>query len=120
MGKDIQASRRKFLKTAALGAAAAVVGGGLRTPARAQTPDKVDPSDPLAQALHYVADASKAPKRAAHRRNALLRQLSVLPRRQERRNRALPDPDRQARAGQGLVHVLGDEGHRLSETAGRR
>lgn len=62
MAKDVQASRRELLKTVALGATAALVGGGLRSQARAQTPDKVDPSDPLAQALHYTEDASKAPK----------------------------------------------------------
>src|SRR5690242_10647025 len=62
MAKEIRASRRALLKTAALGAAAALVRGELRAQAPAQATAKVDPSDPLAQALHYVEDASKAPK----------------------------------------------------------
>ena len=62
MRKDIEISRRKLLKTAALGAAATIAGGALRAPAHAQQATaKVDPADPLAQALHYVEDASKAP-----------------------------------------------------------
>jgi len=57
------ADRRRFLKIAALGIAAAPVAGSLfARRAFAEDMPMVDESDPLAQSLGYMCDASKNPK----------------------------------------------------------
>jgi hypothetical protein len=66
MHEDIE-SRRRFLKLAVGGAAAAALVGGLPRVARADDLPHVSESDPTAKALGYVEDASttKDPKHTA-------------------------------------------------------
>jgi hypothetical protein len=65
-GHEDIASRRRFLKLAAGGAAAAVLVGGLPRVSRADDLPHVSESDPTAKALGYVEDAT-ATKDSKHK-----------------------------------------------------
>jgi hypothetical protein len=57
--QNYQPARRRFIKIAVVGVAAAPLGTGFR-PGTAHAQAMVNPSSPTAQALNFVTDASKS------------------------------------------------------------